>query len=155
MSAEYIILSNPARCYWAPTELEIAQREVSATTKRVLFTGGLRYNESKYLYREVELGIPDYAGFPTPEIDAAWEAIISTTDIFMTEKEVMENVVNGGAFADIPAGDRLYTDPYTGLYQNVPFVFHDLHCLNKIRRAIYIDHYPDEMTDIFWPHIRE
>jgi hypothetical protein len=37
----------------------------------------------------------------------------------MTEKEVRENINNGGTFADLPDGDRLYTDPFTGLYQAV------------------------------------
>ena len=43
----------------------------------------------------------------------------SATDVFLTEEEVHENVKNGGPFSNMPHGDRLYTDPFTGLYQAV------------------------------------
>jgi hypothetical protein len=89
------ILVSPSRGYWSRNELGslvfihivinnsyprtgIAQREVPAITKQIRFTGGLRYNESKQLYRQIEPGIPNYAGVPTPEIDAAWHEIISS-----------------------------------------------------------------------------
>lgn len=41
-------------------------------TKLIQFTGGLRWNESMMPDRILTPGEPDYAGFPTPEIDAAW-----------------------------------------------------------------------------------
>lgn len=76
------------------------------------------------------------------------------TDIFLTATEIQEIIANGGTFANLPnIDDVLYTDPYSGLYQAVPTVFHDLHCLDKIRRGIYLDFYPQDDTEIFWPHI--
>ncbi|KAL6909222.1 hypothetical protein GGI43DRAFT_429816 [Trichoderma evansii] len=142
------------QCYWKGNELEIAKRESAPAQIRTRFTGGLRYNSSKQLFRQLEPNQPDYVGFPTPEIDAAWDELISTTDVFLTTDEMRENVRNHGTFADLPDGDVLYTDPFSGLYQAVPSVFHELHCLNKIRRAIYKDHYPEDVNDIYWPHIQ-
>jgi hypothetical protein len=57
---------------------EIAKREIPATSKQIKFTGGLRYNETKQLYRQIEHGIPDYAGIPTPAVDSAWHELISS-----------------------------------------------------------------------------
>lgn len=57
---------------------EIAKREIPAILKQVKFTGGLRYNESKQLYRQVEPGIPDYGGTPTPSVTAAWHELVSS-----------------------------------------------------------------------------
>ncbi|OKL61631.1 hypothetical protein UA08_03512 [Talaromyces atroroseus] len=114
------LIGGPPFGYWTAHELEIAKREIPATLKQIRFTGGLRYNESKQLYREIELGVPDYSGIPTPEIDAAWHDLISTTDVFLTEEEVKANIENGGTFANFPRpDDSLYTDPFTGLYQAV------------------------------------
>ncbi|KAJ2982629.1 hypothetical protein NQ176_g1258 [Zarea fungicola] len=147
-------ITRPAKCYWHENELEIARKELLPNHVRTRFTGGLRYNSSKALIRQIEPGQPDYVGFPSPEIDAAWHRLISTTDVYLTDNEMRENLRNEGTFSDLPEGDRLYTDPFSGLYQAVPSVFHDLHCLNKIRRAIYIDHYPEDLNDIYWPHIQ-
>lgn len=61
------------------SQTEIAKREIPATLKQIRFTGGLRYNESKQLYREIEPGMPDYTGLPTPEVDAAWHKLVSST----------------------------------------------------------------------------
>ena len=58
---------------------EVARKEVPTTNKRVRFTGGLRYNEIKQLFRQIEPGTIDYVDFPSPEIDAAWEALISSS----------------------------------------------------------------------------
>ena len=46
-------------------------------------------------------------------------ASLTATDIFLTESEMLENVKNGGTFADLPEEDRPYTDPFSGLYQAV------------------------------------
>jgi hypothetical protein len=58
--------------------IEIAKKEIHAHWKQTKFTGGLRYNESKQLYRQIEAGMPDYAGIPTPEVDSAWHELISS-----------------------------------------------------------------------------
>ncbi|OAL29030.1 hypothetical protein AYO22_02466 [Fonsecaea multimorphosa] len=120
----------------------------------VKFSGGLKWDETSHLIRQIDPTIPDYGGIPSPEIDAAWQALISTTDIFLTREEVDEIIGNDGAFAEVPPDAHLYTDPYTGLYQAVPAVFHNLHCLDIIRRGVYIQYYPEELTPSFKPHIQ-
>ncbi|EXJ58084.1 hypothetical protein A1O7_05508 [Cladophialophora yegresii CBS 114405] len=140
--------------YWGSSDLEIAQREVPERTLQVQFSGGLKWDETSHLIREIDPTIPDYGGIPTPEIDAAWQELISTTDIFLTREEVDEIISNDGAFARVPSNAHLYTDPYTGLYQAVPAVFHNLHCLDIIRRGVYIQYYPEELTPAFKPHIQ-
>ena len=47
------------------------------TTKQLQFTGGIFYNESRQLNRVVATDGPDYAGFPSEEIDAAWHTILT------------------------------------------------------------------------------
>lgn len=47
-------------------------------TKPTKFTGGLTYNETKQLHRQIDPNLPDYAGFPTTEIDLAWKKLISS-----------------------------------------------------------------------------
>lgn len=61
------------------TQAEIAQREAPTVTKRIKFTGGLGFNESHQMYRQIDPNILDYVGFPTPEIDAAWAEITEST----------------------------------------------------------------------------
>lgn len=85
----------PPKYYWSERELgkltnnitircltdesiDIAKKEIPATLKHVRFTGGLRYNETKHLYREIEPNQVDYVGHPTPEIESAWEELISS-----------------------------------------------------------------------------
>jgi hypothetical protein len=76
----------------------------------------------------------------------------SATDIFLTLDEVDANRKQGSTYADISSHDEAFLDQ-SGLYQAVPVVFHDLHCLDKIRRAVYIEHYRGETDDRFWPHL--
>jgi len=40
------------------------------------------------------------------------------SDVFLTGAEMLENVDSGGTFADLE-DDRVYTDPFSGLYQAV------------------------------------
>jgi hypothetical protein len=58
--------------------LEIAQREVPARTVQVKFSGGLKWDETSHLIRQIDPTIPDYGGIPSPEIDAAWQELISS-----------------------------------------------------------------------------
>lgn len=41
------------------------------------FTGGIQVNHEGKLYREVDPSEPQYAGEPVPEIDKAWDDLLS------------------------------------------------------------------------------
>lgn len=58
------------------TSLETVKKEIPATTKRVRFTAGLRYNEQQELVRPVHPDLPEYVGTPSPEVDAAWKDLM-------------------------------------------------------------------------------
>jgi hypothetical protein len=45
---------------------------------QVKFSGGLKWDETKQLVRQIDPTTPDYGGIPTPEIDAAWLELISS-----------------------------------------------------------------------------
>lgn len=52
----------------AKSSLEIRQKA---------FTGGLKYDNHDVLYRELALGERQYVGLPCPEIDQAWDDLLT------------------------------------------------------------------------------
>jgi hypothetical protein len=59
-------------------QVEVAKKEIPDEYVQIKFAGGLRFNESGQLYRELDEDVPDYAGTPTLEIEAAWRDLISS-----------------------------------------------------------------------------
>jgi len=70
----------------------------------------------------------------TPELDAAWDDISLPLDLYVTEEEAI-------GISDIPQG--MYQDPETGKYMVVVEAIHSLHCLNMLRKRIYLHDYPE------------
>ncbi|KAL2196652.1 hypothetical protein P885DRAFT_77774 [Corynascus similis CBS 632.67] len=114
--------------FWRPYELKAATRELPEKYHNVQFDATLRYNESHLLYRPIT--DPPYVGDPSPEIDAAWEGLMGSVDVFVTPDEREEMNVD------------LWLDPQTGLHVGLLSVMHDLHCVNMIRMSLYPDYYP-------------
>ncbi|KAH6659442.1 hypothetical protein BKA67DRAFT_640702 [Truncatella angustata] len=105
---------------------------------------GQAYETRDYTYwKESELkSEPSYVGRPNPSIDAAWAEILGVIQIFLTPEEAQ----------------RLDAEPYldadTGMPMAIVTAFHDLHCLNMIRMALYPDYYPEmSKDDGLAPHI--
>ncbi|KAJ5113792.1 hypothetical protein N7456_002326 [Penicillium angulare] len=129
--------------YWNPTDLKTVQNEIPAVPKQIRFSAGLRYNESHELVRTGSSGRKEYVGDPSPELESAWEEIMGAVNIFITAEE------------ERGLGEDLYMDPATNLYMAEPTVFHDLHCLNMIRKNLYYywDYYPHNNRSILKPHL--
>ncbi|KZM21317.1 hypothetical protein ST47_g7533 [Ascochyta rabiei] len=104
---------------------------------------------------EAELGTENaYKGHPRPELDALWERIGQIHPISMPAKHLAElNKTTSG----IP-----YSEEQGGGIMVEIEVFHQLHCLNYMRKVIYADYYsrpenrPIEFEvgdDLFYNHI--
>ncbi|KAG2365829.1 hypothetical protein BDR07DRAFT_1397833 [Suillus spraguei] len=77
-----------------------------------------------------------YRGSPSPEIDAVWDRIsLDVRPVRMTLEQLLRTGENPS-----PAMAR-YPDEYGGGYMATVEVFHQLRCLDIIRRASHGDHY--------------
>jgi hypothetical protein len=90
---------DPSQYFWAQSEpgqhlapnlsnsiysirAEIVKREIPSVPLQIQVKDGLRWNESKQLFRQRDPDSKfDYAGIPTPEIDAAWAALVPSKSI--------------------------------------------------------------------------
>ncbi|KAK1755404.1 hypothetical protein QBC47DRAFT_360330 [Echria macrotheca] len=127
--------------YWRDSEFATVTKELPPVYREELFEPTLRFNTSHRIYRPHLT--PDYVGTPTPEIDAAWEELIGAVNVFVTPQEA----------SNWKMGGNLWLDPETGLHMAQVSVMHDLHCLDMLRRFIYLDHYPDMDDYTLRPHV--
>ncbi|RDW58855.1 hypothetical protein BP6252_13331 [Coleophoma cylindrospora] len=96
----------------------------------VQFGAALLFDDNGTLIREHMEGQTDWVGSPSPEIDALWDPLaLDASGIYVD-----------GEDADTVRGKTKWIDGYwiTGLD-----VFHQIHCLNKLRKALYPDYYFD------------
>ncbi|PVH73088.1 hypothetical protein DL98DRAFT_659645 [Cadophora sp. DSE1049] len=135
-------LMRPMDCqqvtFWKDYEIEGARREVVPKLKEVNFTGGLKIQPGVGLYRDQHPDLPTYVGPPSPEIDAAWLKLIEPLDIFLTMDE-----------AEVMGTEGMGIEPASGLPQGL----HDLHCLNMVRKALSLDHYPEMKSEVLQIHL--
>ncbi|KAK9422661.1 hypothetical protein SUNI508_00524 [Seiridium unicorne] len=116
-------------CYWKESESSSVWDGFPRTTQQVRFDAKLKYNESRQLFRPHST--PSYVGKPSPEIDTAWAGILGVIQIFLTPEEA--RTLDG----------EMYLDKDTGMPMAIVTAFHDLHCLNMLRKALYPDYYPE------------
>ncbi|KAI1347180.1 hypothetical protein F5Y01DRAFT_329918 [Xylaria sp. FL0043] len=76
-----------------------------------------------------------YFGEPNDEREAIWEDLLTPSTIRLTPEEM--------ARLDRPKGIQLPDGDYLGTLN----VFHDLHCLRRVTRLLYVDHYFPNITD--------
>ncbi|RDW91741.1 hypothetical protein BP5796_02906 [Coleophoma crateriformis] len=93
------------------------------------FTGGIQIDENGKLYREVDPSKPQYAGEPSPEIDKAWDDLLEAVDLILPVEEVH------GAEAE-----SIHTPDGKGVFISLD-VYHSLHCVDLMRRAIDFRYY--------------
>ncbi|KAH8812467.1 hypothetical protein F5884DRAFT_855763 [Xylogone sp. PMI_703] len=108
------------------THLKPARRSIAID--QVKFTGGLKWSNDGVLYRDQNGGEAQYVGKPSPEIDAAWYLLLKPHFIDLDKKP---NTV-------VDTYQNLEGEYLTGLD-----VFHQLHCLNRIRQRLSPDYYKD------------
>ncbi|KAI1173204.1 hypothetical protein F4777DRAFT_461838 [Nemania sp. FL0916] len=94
----------------------------------VKFSGALTWNASGVLVNEHLPGETIWVGDPSPEIDALWDGF-----------EDIWNVLLDGPEADLVRDKTLM---YNGYWITGLDVFHQLHCLDTLRRALYPTSYP-------------
>ncbi|CEJ81062.1 hypothetical protein VHEMI01212 [[Torrubiella] hemipterigena] len=100
------------------------------------FTGALTWNSSGDLINDYVPGQRRWSGPPTPNMDEAWDGL-----------EEFWTVLLEGDEADNVRDQTLLQNGYwvTGLD-----VFHQLHCLDSLRRATYPEFYEHEGTPDHW-----
>ncbi|KAI3342238.1 hypothetical protein F4824DRAFT_195251 [Ustulina deusta] len=96
--------------------------------KKVKFTGGLKFHENGTTYRAIQPGVPQYVGEPSDEMDRRWRSLIRGQAVDLRGQEA-ESVA-----------DITYQKP-GGWYLTGPDSFHQLHCLDVIRKALRPDYY--------------
>ncbi|EED21439.1 conserved hypothetical protein [Talaromyces stipitatus ATCC 10500] len=105
------------------TDLEPAREKIDLIVKT--FTGGVELDDAGNFYTDD--GGHEYVGPPGPEVDEAWETLLGL-NLDLDEDEV---VLKGSTFQWPESGNY-----FTGID-----VYHSLHCLNRLRQAIYPEYY--------------
>lgn len=86
-----------------------------------------------------------YRGLPTPEIDAEWLKIgLGTPAIRLYDEDI--KLLNKSGTPDRPL--HHIPEEYGGGYLAMLEVFHLLHCLNSLRKAMDKEFYMDERTRV-------
>lgn len=102
--------------------------------------GALSYNETtKLIDHHHTPGAPRYFGVPSPEIDAAWHDLVQGEFFSLTEEEARPYIEH-----DLATGGKLIRMPQSGEYHMELGVFHSLHCVNALRKALEPDYYHHE-----------
>lgn len=78
-----------------------------------------------------------YRGDPSPELDAAWEHLTTTHMFPVTEEEVLRLGKDPEYVTRMPEEFGFGS----GLYAGFMDVFHNIHCLDYLRRQAYPDYY--------------
>ncbi|KAI1170941.1 hypothetical protein F4777DRAFT_594477 [Nemania sp. FL0916] len=119
------------------TDLTVAQHISELIEYR--FTGGIQVDQNGSLYREVNPLEPQYAGEASPEIDKAWDDLLSAVDL-----KLDMNDLHGAERASVHTADG------KGVLISLD-VYHSLHCLDLVRRAIdFRYYYPTGQVPYFY-----
>jgi hypothetical protein len=95
----------------------------------------LLFNDTSHeVYRKMDPDIPLYFGKASPEIDAAWANLLQYEYPAITPEEI---ALNPSLSYDMDKDKH----PVTGKYHFALDVFHNLHCLNAVRRELDKDYY--------------
>ncbi|KAJ2985145.1 hypothetical protein NUW58_g5692 [Xylaria curta] len=126
LSSSSVAYHNDSFQFGYSTDLEPLKSQIE--TLRYKFVGDLDWDENGTLYRPPTPGHVKYVGQPSPEIDAAWAHLIpgEAMDLIGDEAKTIEGTT--------------FQKPGGWWVQGVE-VFHQLHCLNIIRKTIDIDYY--------------
>jgi len=91
---------------------------------------------------------------PGPEVDAAWARIANSEMIAISTEDVIAIGKDPTTTVRAPEEWNLGPDAHLGVLD----VFHQIHCLNALRRGIYYEHYfapsmGDKKGDLFYNHM--
>ncbi|KAH8821798.1 hypothetical protein F5884DRAFT_769085 [Xylogone sp. PMI_703] len=104
--------------------------------EKVVFTNEIELSADGHLVRVPGDG-PQYVGDPSPEIDEAWANMLEGLNMDLSGEEA--NDIRG----------ETYQWPGSDVFYSGVDVFHSLHCLNEIRKALHPDYYAvkENITD--------
>ncbi|CEJ81060.1 hypothetical protein VHEMI01211 [[Torrubiella] hemipterigena] len=108
------------------TELEPLKSQIEMYT--TTFSSDLDWDENGILQRVSRPGSKQFVGDPSPEIDANWEHITNGVVIDLKGKDA-QTVIG-----------KTYQKPDGSWYVGIE-AFHQLHCLNMVRKALHVDYY--------------
>lgn len=112
----------------------VSKEPVPLKLKTINFDDLLRYNTTTHeVYREMDSSLPQYFGRPNPAIDTAWEKLLRYQYPAVSDDEIASNP----ALSFSPKDKH----PITGKYHGALDVFHNLHCLNMVRRQLDKEYY--------------
>ncbi|EGX90436.1 hypothetical protein CCM_06856 [Cordyceps militaris CM01] len=120
--AVWNLARHDPRKHYIPDEVYTPAQSV-VEYHNILFTGGLKGDTSKYLGS-------------TPSVDEAWDNLYNKTLISQILPEAAAHLVN--------ATTRFSND--TDYHIVELDVFHQLHCLNMMRKLVYPNAYPMDLT---------
>ncbi|KAI0187049.1 hypothetical protein EV127DRAFT_437226 [Xylaria flabelliformis] len=106
------------------TDLEPAKSEIELVVQR--FSGGVDLDKEDHFVMD-QKG-QEYIGPPGPAVDKAWEMLLGGLNLDFDKTEV-------------DLGESTFQWPESGLYFSGLDVYHSLHCLNRLRQAMYPDYY--------------
>ncbi|KAH8805282.1 hypothetical protein F5884DRAFT_823040 [Xylogone sp. PMI_703] len=106
------------------SDLEPIKSEIELVKKK--FYGGVELNgEGSFVADETG---HEYVGPPSPAVDKAWGKLMDGLNLDLDKSE-----------ADL--SNSTFQWPDTGLYFTGLEMYHSLHCLNRLRQALYPDYY--------------
>ncbi|KAI3329924.1 hypothetical protein F4824DRAFT_492582 [Ustulina deusta] len=106
------------------SDLEPARSEIEIVAQR--FSGGVELDSEGHLF--IDQKGQEYVGPPEPAVDKAWEMLLGGLNLDFDKTEV-------------DLGESTFKWPESGFYFSGLDVYHSLHCLNRLRQAIYPDYY--------------
>ncbi|KAI1328867.1 hypothetical protein F5Y16DRAFT_398077 [Xylariaceae sp. FL0255] len=106
------------------SELEPARNHIELIAQS--FKGGVELNSDGSFIMDREGH--EYVGKPGPAVDEAWDKLLGGLNLDFDKTEV-------------DLSKTTFQWPESGLYFSGLDVFHSLHCLNRLRQAIYPDYY--------------
>ncbi|KAH9904442.1 hypothetical protein F4778DRAFT_732459 [Xylariomycetidae sp. FL2044] len=91
------------------------------------YSGGVQLNDDGEFMTD-DSDKKKYVGHPTPEVDQAWRDLMLGLNIDLDS-------------AEIGSSPDTFQWPESGLYFSGLEVYHSLHCLNRLRQALYPEYY--------------
>ncbi|KAI9806559.1 MAG: hypothetical protein M1833_003746 [Piccolia ochrophora] len=85
-----------------------------------------------------------YRGYPSPEVDAAWEHLTNGMGAFTVDSDTLKKIKQSESSVRVP-------EKYGGEYMASLEVFHQLHCVNLVRQYTYFDYYKNRSASFYDP----
>ena len=82
-----------------------------------------------------------FRGDPSPEVDAAWARISNLQPIVISREDVVAAGADPNEAVKFDESFNVGSEAYAGRID----VFHQIHCLDTLRRDVYFDHYYKDM----------